>query len=141
VGRTYLFECPRCCYQAKASGCKERGFLFSVQTIVCLECRSLYDAVIRLKIPETSPATGKFGSGLPKFGLANQSPPPPKTPTFPSVLNRLAFRGVQRFRWVEFKPKCPVSSLHRVEIWTDPDKCPKCGSILEKHPLPYRIWD
>jgi Zn-finger nucleic acid-binding protein len=62
-------------------------------------------------------------------------------PTFQAVLNRLPLTGVKRSRWLPFKPQCPVSTLHRIRSWNDPDHCPKCGVFLEKSALPYRLWD
>ncbi len=65
----------------------------------------------------------------------------PSPPTFESVLNRLDYTGVKHFRWVHFKPQCPVSPIHRIQIWNEPVKCPRCGLYLEKNALPYRIWE
>ena len=62
-------------------------------------------------------------------------------PSFQAVLNRLPPTGVRRFKWLPFKLQCPVSALHRVRSWNDPDRCPKCGIFLEKSALPYRLWD
>src|ERR1700674_5874389 len=56
MGRSYWFECPRCGYRAKVSGRADRGFNFSVQSIVCRDCKELYDAVTRARIPDQSPA-------------------------------------------------------------------------------------
>ena len=142
MGRTYLFECSRCGYRAKASGREDQGFGFCVQTIACRDCKSLYDAVIRAKIPITLETKIQDGlPGLPGFKSPNALRPSASPPAFQSVLNRLNFRGAKRFKWVEFKPQCPVSTIHRVQVWNDPDKCPKCGTYMDKHPLPYRIWD
>ena len=136
MGRSYWFECSRCGYRAKVSGRADRGLNFFVQTIVCRECKELYDAVIRLRVPGqpkvVPPGRAAFRSRLlPKTGA----------PTFQSVAGWLLYTGVKQFDWRTFPLECPVSPLHRVESWNAPDKCPRCGVLLDKNVLPYRIWD
>jgi hypothetical protein len=141
MGRTYLFECSRCGFRARVSGRADKGFNLSVQTILCRDCKNLHDAVVRFRIPESSAGEGrKKAPGIRSLSLKRQRGPE-APPPFHAALNRLLFAGVKRLKWVEFNLRCPVSPFHRVQIWNDPDKCPKCGSPLEKHPLPYRIWD
>ena len=123
------------------SGRADKGFNFSVQTILCRDCKSLYDAVTRLKLPELPQPPRKANPKLRGSTLLNQQLKPDAPPTFQGALNRLAFPGARLYKWVEFKIRCPVSTAHRVQIWNECDKCPKCGLPLEKHPLPYRIWD
>ena len=142
MGRTYLFECPRCEFRAKVSGRADKNFTLQVQTILCRDCRNLYDAVIRMKLPEPPlNPTGKIGSKLRATNLLRVQTTQEPAPTFQAALNRLAFVGAKRQRWVEFKLRCPVTPSHRVREWNDPDKCPKCGTLMEKHALPFRIWD
>ena len=140
MGRSYWFECPRCGYRAKISGRADRGFNFSVQTILCRDCKELYDAVTRARMPVQTPAL-RSSSGLRQEKFPNAQRTVARPPSFQSMLNRLPTTGVKRFRWVEFKLQCPVSPLHRIESWNDPDKCPRCGVYLEKHGLPFRIWE
>jgi predicted RNA-binding Zn-ribbon protein involved in translation (DUF1610 family) len=140
MGRSYWFECPKCGYRTKASGRADRGLAFFVQTVLCLECRQLYDAVTRLRVPDEFGGMGGFA------GWRRGRAPGPhcdidSPPGFQAVLNRLPQTGVKRFRWLRFKIQCPVSALHRVRSWNDPDRCPKCGVYLEKNALPYRLWD
>ncbi len=140
MGRSYWFECSRCGYRTKVSGRHDRGLDFFVQTILCRDCKELYDAVVRLRMPDESALAFKpLAKQLAKNSNLQRAPTAP--PTFQAVLNRLPYSNVRRFRWVRFKPQCPVSHLHRVEKWNDPDKCPRCGIYLEKNVLPYRIWD
>jgi predicted RNA-binding Zn-ribbon protein involved in translation (DUF1610 family) len=140
MGRSYWFECAKCGYRAKVSGRADRGLSFFVQTILCRDCRELYDAVIRLRVPDELGGLGNFGrlrnEKLPR-ALSGMTAPP----GFQAVLNRLPLTGVKRFKWLAFKPQCPVSAIHRVRNWSDPDRCPKCGLYLEKNALPYRLWD
>ena len=123
MGRTYLFECFRCGYRARVSGGAGAGEHFAVQTIVCADCKELYDAVTEFKAT-TSPMAGGSNKTAPQFA---------------AVLNRLPPRGVRPR--LKFKPACPVSPLHRVRVWNRPDKCPKCGMFMEQNGLPFRLWD
>jgi hypothetical protein len=113
-----------------------------VQTIVCQDCRELYDAVTRLKVPDDNqPSLPGKPSGLRRLTSLSRQPPPNKPPSFQSALNRLQYTGVKKIKWLHFKTQCPVSPHHRVRTWNEPDKCPRCGVHLEKSALPYRIWD
>ena len=140
MGRSYWFECSKCGYRATVSGRADRGLAFFVQTILCRDCKQLYDAVTRLRVPDESEGLGSFAG----WRLV-RSPNPYRSisspPGFQSVLNRLPQTGVKRFRWLSFKIQCPVSALHHVRSWNEPDRCPKCGIYLEKEALPYRLWD
>ena len=140
MGRSYWFECPRCGYRAKVAGRADQGLSFAVQTILCRDCRELYDAVTRLRVQDElgglRSADGFLKARLPR-------PPPNITtpPPFSSALSRLPPTGVKRFKWLRFEILCPISRVHHVRSWNEPDKCPKCGVFLEKSALPYRLWD
>ena len=140
MGRSYWFECPKCGYRGKVSGRADRGLSFAVQTILCSDCKELYDAVTRLKVPDHWGGLGTLSelrkARFPKAHARIASPP-----AFMAVLNRLPPAGSKRFRWLPFKLQCPVSAVHRVRSWNDPDFCPKCGIYLEKSALPYRLWE
>jgi len=139
MGRSYWFECPKCGYRAKVSGREDRGLTFFVQTLLCRDCKELHDAVTRLKVPYAPLGAGGLGGWRwPKLNPQGNLRAPP---LFQSVLGRLPPTGVKRFQWLSFKLQCPVSPIHRVRDWNDPDKCPKCGVYLEKGALPYRLWD
>jgi hypothetical protein len=142
MGRSYWFECAKCGYRARISGRADRGLNFFVQTIVCRDCKELYDAVTRIRIPDSKPAklTGLWGKWQ-HSGFLDRQSIPEKPPSFNSALNRLQYIGVQCFKWVHFKAQCPVASHHRVQNWNEPNKCPRCGSYLEKAAVPYRLWD
>ena len=140
MGRSYWFECPKCGYRAKVSGRADRGLWFFVQTILCRDCRELYDAVVRLRVPDELGGWGNFGR-LRKERLSRALPGMTTPPSFQAVLNRLPSIGVKRFKWLAYNPQCPVSAIHRVRSWNDPDRCPKCGVYLEKGALPYRQWE
>ena len=139
MGRSYLFECPKCGYKAKVSGRADHGFDFSVQTILCRDCKKLYDAVIRLKVVHQ--VGFKFSPGSPANRMRKTRTAPDAPPAFDTVLNRLPLPGAKRFRWLQFKIRCPVSSVHKVQVWNEPDRCPRCGIYLEKNALPFRMWE
>ena len=122
MGHTHLFECSKCGYTARVAGGAEEGEHFSVQTVACADCRALYDAVIQSR-------------GSPR----QKTHPPKHAPKFATVLNRLPPRGARP--WLKYQLACPVSPLHRVRAWKQPDKCPKCGNFLEPNAIPFRIWD
>ena len=136
MGRSYWFECARCGYRAKVSGRADRGINLFVETIVCQDCKQLYDVVTRIRLPDEPrlkwlrhATEGKDDAGI-------KGPP-----TFQSALNRLTVTGAKRLKWFRFPAQCPVASFHRIKSWTDPDKCPRCGIFLEKNALPFRIWE
>lgn len=141
MGRSYWFECSKCGYRATVAGCADRGRDLFVQTVKCEDCKRLYDAVIRLRLPlEGKEATrGTPVSERLKAGPQMRRPVSP--PTFMAVLNRLPVATAKRFTWLRFALQCPASSVHRVRPWNEPGKCPKCSIYMERNALPYRIWD
>ena len=140
MGRSYWFECSRCGYRAKVAGRADRGLNFAVQTILCRDCKQLYDAVTRLRIADSF-RERNLGFDLQYQKRRAKQTAPSSPPAFDTVLNRLPFKGIQHFRWLRFKPQCPVSSYHRVQEWNAPDKCPRCGVYMEQNAVPYRLWD
>jgi hypothetical protein len=137
MGRTYLFECLICGYRARVAGGAAEGAQFSVQTILCYECRELYDAVTSLKVllPGIASNTGAGTQLAGKPRRLKAAPP------FSAVLNRLPLPSRTRSRWLHFKPVCAVHARHRIREWKQPDKCPRCGIFLEANAIPFREWD
>lgn len=138
MGKSYSYECGRCGYTAKVSGGADRGVNLHVQTISCRDCHALYDAVIRMRVPDERwsrlwPRTFNWRRQTRKESTS--------APSFAAALNRLQCMGVPRYTWVRYRLQCPVSSLHRVDAWTDPGRCPKCGGEIEKAGGPFRLWD
>lgn len=142
MGRTYLFECSHCGYCAKVAGRRDKGLFLKIQTVLCSDCKQLHDVVTDLKLAVPPPFSEPFVRKRTKT-LAEQlkQVEPLRPPSFAAALNRLPPAGAKRFRWQKFKPACPVSSLHRVRDWNQPDRCPKCGVVMERNALPFRIWD
>ena len=104
-GRSYPFECPKCGYKATVSGGADTGFEFSVQTTACRDCRSLFDAAVRLRVPEIRIPREHQRA---RFRKTQET-----TPTFEVAVSRLPPSG-RGLKWVTFKIECPVSPLHRV---------------------------
>lgn len=138
MGRTYLFECARCGYRAMVAGGAECGPHLAVQTIHCLDCRELYDAVTELKVPATPTNLQRWKLIPTPF---DTGPSDEKPPTFAAALNYLVLGGGKRFRWVQFKTACPVAARHRARAWKQPGKCPKCGAFLDGSGTPFKAWD
>jgi hypothetical protein len=149
MGRTYLYECVRCGYRAKAAGKEDRGQEFVVQSIVCTDCKEVYDAVVRVKMPQAPRSTLSIplrpGARRSRRAVtsraATRSAAGRTAPRFEAMINRLPLRGAQRYHWVRFEPACPVSAFHRVAPWNEPGRCPRCGVYLERSALPFKIWD
>jgi hypothetical protein len=143
MGRTYIFECPQCGCRAGVSGGADRGWHFAVQTILCFECKQLYDAVIRFKVPFVSPlAEALVRKRLRSLRETAARKTAARPPTFfAAALNRLPPPGAKPLRWLTFLPACPAFPRHRIREWNHPDRCPKCGVLMEQNALPFRIWD
>lgn len=125
MGRTYQFECPVCHYRAQVSGGADSGIHCEVQTVVCRDCRELFDVFTKLR----GCAGTKEKIRFPGFFRAE----------IPPVILRDGTVGMSV--WRELKPACPVRRKHFVEPWTDPGRCPRCGNFMEMHGFPIKIWD
>ncbi len=67
MGRTYLFWCGNCRYEAKVAGGPSEGLEFTAQTILCSECGQLQDAVTAARLvllcyKRFGPQKGQHGS-------------------------------------------------------------------------------
>lgn len=133
MGRTYLFECPQCHYRAHISGGADSGMHCEVQTVVCRDCRELFDVITREHRREGE------GDRLVKFPAFERPEIPPVVLGESSVteLNK----PMAPLHWQKHELSCPVDKKHFVEPWNDPDRCPRCGNFMEKTGLPFRLWD
>jgi hypothetical protein len=138
MGRTYLFECAKCAYRVTVAGGCESGRQLAVQTIQCLDCRELHDAVTAVKLPAPGSNLKHWKLKPTPFAPGPSEETPPK---FADALNFLALGNSKRCRWMTYKLACPVSSRHRIRIWQQPGKCPKCGVFLEGSGTPFKVWD
>jgi hypothetical protein len=132
VGKTYFYECPQCQYQAKISGGADSGIHCEIQTVVCRDCRELYDvfrrrrqradAVKLIRFP------GFYRPDIPPVILGESSINPSSQALAPLI-------------WVDSDLKCPIMPDHFVEPWNEPGRCPKCGNFMERNGFPFRAWD
>src|SRR5215470_5117661 len=99
MGRSYWFECSKCGYRARVSGRADRGLNFAVETIVCQDCKELFDAVTRLRVPNETPFVNSFRLGN-THGTARSFFSPrhtAKPPSFQAVVNRLPQFAASQF--------------------------------------------
>jgi hypothetical protein len=147
MGRTFHFDCPYCHYQARVSGGAETGLNCAVQTIICLDCRQLFDVFTRLRLradkAKPPPANSRAKSGRNLLPAGVIIPPLWLVENVWSVFSpkRRPKGPRKKWRWENVKPVCPVAETHRIKIWKAPGRCPRCGNILEKNLFPYRWWD
>jgi len=132
VARTYSFECPICQYRAKISGGADSGRHCEIQTVVCRDCRHLFDVFVRQRRRADAADLVRF----PGF----YRPEIPPVILGDSSVNPGAVRPA-RLIWRDLKLACPVDAAHFVEPWRDPGRCPRCGNFLEKNGMPFRLWD
>lgn len=133
VGKTFHFECPQCQYRAAVSGGAESGVNCRVQTILCRDCRKLFDVFTQVR---RVAGHTEFGRNFPAF----------TGPEIPPVILRYSLFALKRaaprqFEWHKMKLACPVSAKHFVEPWKNPGRCPRCHAFLEQQGLPLRVWD
>jgi len=147
VGRTFHFECPHCQYQAHVSGGADAGLNCAIQTIICLDCHRLYDVFTRLRLRED-----KEGPLPPETGTKATRLWPSNSPAIPPLYlmenswndfspDRRSTIAPRKWHWTSIKPACPVATSHRVEVWREPGRCPRCGNFLEKNVFPFRLWE
>ena len=125
MGKTYLFECGLCHYRVKVSGGSDAGVDCHTQTLLCHDCRELFDVFTRVR-RQSSPV-GKFQALHPEI--------PPAA---------LAGSPARKKSWEAAGLTCPMEHdqiKHRVEAWKSPGRCPRCGSFMEKMGMAFRVWD
>jgi hypothetical protein len=115
--------------------------MLQVRTISCQDCRQLHDAVVRLRVPDEGRRSLYNATGLAKPAPIARPRLPERPPSFQTAMTRLPLRPARLHRWLRFDPQCPVSPLHRMDLWTYPGPCPRCGLPLERNAIPFRIWD
>ena len=53
MGAAFKFDCPSCGYSAEVTGDATFGFMAATETVVCLDCKQLYDVGIgRVEPPD-----------------------------------------------------------------------------------------
>jgi hypothetical protein len=134
MGRTYLFECPRCEYRVAVAGGVERGLVCQVQTIRCRDCSALVDVPTRVRV------TGREVPRNPGLGRPDAWQDQLRR-RFMDWHLQLPVGVASRDQWVALKLRCPVSPMHRIEPWTHPGKCPRCEVHMDRTVMPYRMWE
>lgn len=133
MGKTFHYQCPQCQYRANISGGTDSGVDCEVQTIVCRECRELFDVFTRVR---RLVGHREFARKFTAFAR-------PEIP--PVILRNSLFASKaaepRRYEWQKEKPVCPVAAKHFVEPWKHPGRCPRCHAFMEPAGLPFRVWD
>jgi hypothetical protein len=133
MGRTFHYHCTQCQYRASISGGADGGVNCDVQTIVCRECRELFDVFTRVR---RELGHMKFARNFPAF-VRLEIPP--------VILRDSLFApkpaAPRRFEWQKLKLECPVTAKHFVEAWKHPGRCPRCHAFMEQEGLPFRLWE
>jgi hypothetical protein len=133
MGRTFHYHCTQCQYRADLSGGADSGLNCDVQTILCRECRELFDVFTRVRrVVGHREFAQKFSAFVPP-----EIPPVILRDSLPA--RKLA--APRRFEWQKIKPACPVTAKHFVEAWTHPGRCPRCHAFMEQEGLPFRVWE
>ena len=122
MGKTYQFECSLCHYRTRISGGTDRGVDCEVQTVICHDCRELFDSFTRVR---------RQAAPVDSFR--------PKHPEIPPVA--LPGSTAHSEAWQACQLACPINPKHFVEPWQDPGRCPRCGNFMEKNGFPFRSWD
>ena len=104
MGTLFETRCPSCGYSKMVSGGEDAGMACLTTTIACKDCRELYDAVVSDK-----PWLGPKRSGDLKLICPGHSD------------------GDDDDLFFERRHANPN---HRVEEWTYPGPCPRCGETL-----------
>jgi len=128
--KSYLFECEKCGYRSVITGGSAAGNDVKVRTMICKECRALYDCVVALRTTQKVQPWKQF-----------EQVPREIAPSVASAVARLPTSTTAPRQWREFVPTCPTEATHRVEPWGSPGRCPRCRAYMERGALPYRIWD
>jgi len=99
---------------------------------LCRECRQLYDVYLKVRRRAGAMAKVKFP------GFFRPEIPPV---VLRESTSRPATGQTPKLVWQKFTPMCPVDAKHKVEVWKEPGRCPRCGCFMEKGGFPFRSWD
>src|SRR5450432_3438991 len=133
VGKTFHFHCTQCSYHAGISGGADSGLNCDVQTVLCRECRELFDVFTRVRRV----------AGRKEFARRFSAFTRPEIP--PVILRESLFAPKpaepRQFEWQKLKLACPAAAKHFVEAWKHPGHCPRCHAFMEQEGLPLRVWE
>src|SRR5262245_25290193 len=116
---------------SKGCGVVAEGREFAVQTIHCLDCRDLQDAVTSVAMSVVLCVDDR------EFECVWTNTPP----LLPDRMARLPLMGRVNTHWKSFKLACVRTPSHVIRTWNQPDKCPRCGVFLECAAFPFAQWD
>lgn len=115
MGKCFTFKCPKCQYSAMVSGGEDCGEVIWTQTILCLDCLEVMDAVAAVR--RGSGGEAEYAADL--IGEVDEEAS--------AVLVRI---------------RCNKDRNHRWRAWNEPDTCPKCGTLMVRNPSgPVTLWD
>ena len=149
MGRVHAFECPKCGFRTRAAGGMDRGLDCFAHSMVCHDCRRIFDAVTHVRLPPGSRPRRKDGLSMLKrpravsdlkLNLPDHLHVTKQVINEQPILPEPLLAG-SASRWVELAVRCPSSAIHRIEEWRSPWRCPICQSCLDKSFVPYRIWE
>jgi hypothetical protein len=133
MGRTYHFQCTQCQYHADLSGGADSGLHCDLQTILCRECRELFDVFTRVRRVAGRREFARNFSAFERLEIP------------PVILRDSLFAprrsAPRQFEWEKLKLACPVSAKHFVEAWRHPGRCPRCYAFMAQEGLPFRVWE
>jgi hypothetical protein len=133
VGKTFHFHCTQCQYRTTISGGADSGLNCDVQTILCRECRELFDVFTRVRRLV----------GHKEFAVKFSAFTRPEVPPVILLDSLFAPKRAEprQFEWQKIKPACPAMPKHFVETWKHPGRCPRCHAFMEQAGLPFRVWE
>ena len=105
MGTHYQFICSKCSYEATVSGGDDCGMACRTTTVCCKDCGELYDVV-------TSDKPWEESDGPPDEELVCPGPAPEDLDDDEEVDRS--------------------NPNHRVQRWSFPGPCPKCGEMMSK---------
>ena len=127
MGTRYHFSCDRCKYEAMVSGGNDMGLTFRSTTIICQDCKLLFDVT-------TSDQLNNDSTDQSELVLVCPGPSSAVSGDFKTVEEYF-----QTFAATEESGE-RSNSHHRVCKWKHPGPCPKCGQELIRGKLVMN-WD
>jgi len=147
MGRLYTFECSKCGFIGHVSGGEDRGAVCFTRTMICRDCRELYEIVTHVRLEQTVPPSAPevkrrhWQRALSQVILPGHAHASRQALRQPGRMMEKLLPGADPTLWVELRMSCPKSSGHAIEPWKDPGPCPRCGTFLDKTLMPFLVWE
>ena len=126
MGRYFEFTCRACGYKAVVSGGDDMGLLCVTTTIVCYDCKELLDVPV------------SFEPWDEENDLSNAPIVCPGRPPSSELKNDDEDEYGDEDE--EEDEEDYSNPTHKVERWSHPGKCPRCGDTLEAGDC-VLLWD